>query len=373
MPVHWPETKLHEWLVGKAAPGAVIGFDPWLHTVEQVETLRTGLQGTGILLAACSNGIDAIWTDRPAPPNAPAWAHPPHLCGDTAEAKTRRLGAAIAAQAAQTAVITLPDSLCWLLNLRGSDVPRTPIVHCFGLLSDHGALTLFGDEMKFTDLTLPDTVTLAPWKAFPRYLKDLSGTVLIEPTSLPQAALDVLSAGSAKILRGLDPCSLPKACKTATELDGCRAAHLRDGAAVVRFLAWFDRADTSRLSEIDIVTRLETYRAATNLLHDISFDFASGASPLSFPSSKFASSSFLRISENTRLFVTFAIAHSNGRSFFCRYAWNPSAPMPIDLSRVAENLARDTASGALSMKNCSTLSSISAMSRRNISFLLHAS
>ena len=97
-----------------------------LHTVEQIETLRAGLEGSGMSLVACSNGVDAIWTDRPTPPNAPAWAHPPNLCGETAEAKIRRLGASIAAQAAQTAVITLPDSLCWLLNLRGRDVPRTP-------------------------------------------------------------------------------------------------------------------------------------------------------------------------------------------------------------------------------------------------------
>jgi Xaa-Pro aminopeptidase len=278
-PVHWPETSLHEWLAENAAPGAVIGFDPWLHTVEQIETLRTGLEGSGISLVASSNGIDAIWTDRPDPPNAPAWAHPPHLCGDSAEEKTRRLGAAIAAQSAQTAVITLPDSLCWLLNLRGSDVPRTPIVHCFGLLSDNGALTLFGDEAKFADLTLPDTVTLAPWDAFSRHLKDLTGTVLIEPASLPQAAFDALTSGPAKILRGLDPCRLPKARKTRTELDGCRAAHLRDGAAMVRFLAWFDGADTSHLTEIDIVTQLENCRAATNLLHDISFDTISGSGP----------------------------------------------------------------------------------------------
>ena len=279
MPVHWPETTLHEWLVGHAAPGAIIGFDPWLHTVEQIETLRIGLEGSGISLVACSNGVDTIWTDRPAPPNAPAWAHPPHLCGDAAEDKTRRLGAAIAAQAAQTAVITLPDSLCWLLNLRGSDVPRTPIVHCFGLLSANGEVTLFGDEVKFADVVLPETVTLAPWDAFTRCLTDLTDTVLIEPACLPQAAFDALSAGHAQILRGLDPCSLPKACKTRTELDGCRAAHLRDGAAMARFLAWFETADTSGLSEIDIVTQLESCRAATNLLHDISFDTISGSGP----------------------------------------------------------------------------------------------
>ena len=79
-PVHWPETPLHEWLRNTAAPGAVIGFDPWLHTVEQIETLRAGLEGSGMSLVACSNGVDAIWTDRPIPPNAPAWAHPPNLC-----------------------------------------------------------------------------------------------------------------------------------------------------------------------------------------------------------------------------------------------------------------------------------------------------
>ena len=279
IPVHWPETQLQDWLIIKAQPGAVIGFDPWLHTVSQIETLRDTLTNSGITLRACPNGVNAIWQERPAPPLTAAWSHPESLSGEVAVNKTRRIGADITALGADAAVITLPDSLCWLLNIRGSDVPRTPIVQGFAILSSSGAIALFGDPAKFDSLEFSENVTLMGWDAFEAYLSNFKDRMLIDPASLPQAALQALEQGAVKILRGTDPCALPKACKNTTELNGSRAAHLRDGAAMVNFMAWFDGADPSDLSEIDIVRKLEGFRAATNVLHDISFDTISGSGP----------------------------------------------------------------------------------------------
>ena len=278
-PVHWPETQLQDWLIAKAQPRALIGFDPWLHTVSQIKTLRETLATSGVTLRACPNGVDAIWQDRPAPPVAAAWAHPENLSGEAATDKANRIGADIADLGADAAVITLPDSLCWLLNIRGSDVPRTPIVQGFTILSSSGAIILFGDPAKFKSLEFSHNVTLMGWDSFEVYLSNFKGRMLIDPASLPQAALEALEHGEAQILRGTDPCALPKACKNNTELNGSRAAHLRDGAAMVNFLAWFDGVDPSTLSEIDIVSKLEAFRAATNLLHDISFDTISGSGP----------------------------------------------------------------------------------------------
>ena len=279
IPVHWPETQLQDWLIIKAQPGAVIGFDPWLHTVSQIETLRDTLTDSGITLRACPNGVNAIWRDRPGPPLAAAWSHPESLSGEATANKARRIGADITAFGADAAVITLPDSLCWLLNIRGRDVPRTPIVQGFAILSSSGAIALFGDPAKFDSLEFSENVTLMGWDAFEAYLSNFKDRMLIDSASLPQAALQALEQGAVKILRGTDPCALPKACKNTTELNGSRAAHLRDGAAMVNFMAWFDGADPSNLSEIDIVRKLEGFRAATNVLHDISFDTISGSGP----------------------------------------------------------------------------------------------
>mgnify|MGYP000047031002 FL=1 len=278
-PVHWPETQLQDWLITNAHPSAVIGFDPWLHTVSQIEGLRIVLAAADIALIACPNGVDAIWQDQPTPPSTTAWSHPESLSGESSANKASRLGTSIATLDADAAVITLPDSLCWLLNIRGGDVPRTPIVQCFGVLFASGAITLFGDPKKLLVLSFNPNVTVQNWETFETYLQNIKGKVLIDPTSLPQAALEALDLGTAKTLRARDPCALPKACKNQIELNGSRAAHLRDGVAMVNFLAWFDAADQSSLSEIDIVTHLEEFRTATNLLHDISFDTISGSGP----------------------------------------------------------------------------------------------
>jgi len=278
-PVHWPETQLQDWLIKNALPSSVIGFDPWLHTVTQIEGLRIALAAANIALIACPNGVDAIWQDRPTPPSTAAWSHPESLSGESSASKVTRLGKAITTLDADAAIITLPDSLCWLLNIRGGDVARTPIVQCFGVLSASGAITLFSDPKKLLGLSFDPSVTVQNWETFETYLQNIKGKILIDPTSLPQAALDALALGTAKIFRANDPCALPKACKNKVELNGSRAAHLRDGVAMVNFLAWFDAADQSSLSEIDIVTHLESFRAATNLLHEISFDTISGSGP----------------------------------------------------------------------------------------------
>jgi Xaa-Pro aminopeptidase len=278
-PVHWPEVKLSDWLVTELPDGGIIGYDPWLHTVDEIEKLEKGLAGKSIVLRACDNLIDRIWIDRPAPPAAPFSAWPEVFAGEAQTAKRHRLGAALAAEGVAAAIITLPDSIAWLLNIRGTDVPRNPVPHAFAILSADGDCDLFCRPGKADPVRaqLGEGVRVRDESEFLDAVAALSGPVKIDPANLPRIVADRLTAA---VVRGTDPCLLPKACKNAVEIAGTRAAHLRDGAAMVQFLAWLDReAPGGSLTEIGVVRALETFRRATNALHDISFETISGSGP----------------------------------------------------------------------------------------------
>ncbi len=276
-PVDWPEVSLGAWLSETAPDGAVIGFDPWLHTVAQLRELEAAAKN--VTLKRSDNLVDRVWEDQPAPPATQAFVQPVDLAGEPHAAKIDRLASSLGP--AQAAVLTLPDSICWLLNIRGDDVPRTPFVHGFAVLHAHGQVTLFVNPEKLANLGdhLGSKVTVEPVEAFLASLSRLAGPVQIDPASCPVIVADTLHDGGIQMVEAQDPCALPKACKSAAELEGARAAHLRDGAAMARFLCWLDQQPTGSLTEIDVVKRLESERSATNALRDISFDTISGAGP----------------------------------------------------------------------------------------------
>lgn len=281
-PIDWPETRPSDWLRQALPQGGQVGFDPWLHTRKEIETITAGLDGSGISLVATDmNPVNAIWTDRPPAPVGAARPHDDALAGETSAAKRARLAADLRKEGQSSAFLSLPDSISWLLNIRGSDLPRNPVVQGFAVLSDDGRVTLFSAAGKF-DTALrkrmgPD-VTILPPDALSAALQDLEGPVRIDPATAPEAAFRLLEGARTAISRAPDPAILPKAIKTAAELDGMRAAHRRDGAAMVRLLAWLDRQDASALTEIDIVRRLEDLRREAGII-DISFDTIAGAGP----------------------------------------------------------------------------------------------
>jgi Xaa-Pro aminopeptidase len=276
-PVPWPEVRPGEWIRQHLEAG-VVGFDPWLHTAEEVAKLEEALAGSDVTLRGVANAVDAIWPDQPAPPCGAAFVHPLELAGESSEAKRARLAAELRKAGQDVAVITLPDSLCWLMNLRGADVPRNPILHGFALLRADGSVDLYVDAAKMRDVVLDGAVRLHPVEAFAADLTGLTGVVRVDKGTAPLAVAQAVTG--ARVVWGDDPCRLPKARKNPVEVEGMRQAHLRDGAAMVEFLCWLDReAPKGGLTEIDVVTALEGYRRATNALHDISFDTICGAGP----------------------------------------------------------------------------------------------
>ena len=281
-PVPWPETKAGPWLAEHAAKGAQIGFDPWLHTVQEVTALRAALDGPGIVLTAIANPVDAIREDRPAPPEAPFFAYPAEMAGLDHAAKRADLAGGLRKAGHRAVVLTLPDSIAWLLNIRGADVPRNPVPQGFAILHDDGRCDLFCRPGKADDLRahLGDAVAVLPQDGFLAALEGLEGPVRIDPASCPQIVADTLAQAGVAAVQGDDPCILPKARKTPAEIAGTRAAHLRDGAAMVEFLAWLDaEAPKGELTEIGVVTALEGFRRGSNLLRDVSFDTIAGAGP----------------------------------------------------------------------------------------------
>lgn len=270
-PVDWPEVSLGDW-IAKALVEGVVGFDSWLLSVDQFRALDRKLETHE--LRAVPNLVDSIWQDQPAAPMGEVFAQPLDLAGERHEAKINRLAADLKAQAC---VITLPDSIAWLLNIRGSDIPRNPVPHGFAILHKEGRVSLFMAAQKLAGLGdhFGALVDIQPVEALLPALKALDGAVQIDPASCPIAVADVLT----DTIEAPDPCLLPKALKNFAELNGSRAAHLRDAAAMVRFLSWLDVQPLGTLTEIDVVEKLEAERRATNALRDISFETISGAGP----------------------------------------------------------------------------------------------
>ncbi len=278
-PLHWPEVKLGPWLKEHLAEGARVGFDPWLHTKDEIEAILKATEDH-LTLTPCANLIDRIWADRPSPPDAPARAHPIEFSGERSPDKRTRLAASLKKDGQAAAIITLPDSICWLLNIRGSDIPRNPVVHAFAILHADATVSLFSDPAKFEALGLDPAITIHPWDAFEAELKTLTGPVRVDRGSAALAVSLTLEDAGVQIAWGEDPCILPKACKNEAEIAGTREAHLTDGEAMVEFLAWLDaEAPKGNLTEIDAVTQLEAARRGSNALQEISFDTISGAGP----------------------------------------------------------------------------------------------
>ena len=281
-PVPWPDELPGAWIAAHLAQG-VVGYDPWLHTAEEIGKIEAAFAGGEVVLRPCTNMVDAVWVDQPGPTLGRVFVQGDELAGESSAAKRARLAEGLRHAEQQAAVLTLPDSICWLLNIRGADVPRNPVVQAFAVLGSDGGLDLFADCAKFGPEVLAHLgpqVRLHPVLEFVPYLCGLAGPVRVDKATAPIVLSQDMTAAGVQLVWGDDPCKLPKAVKNPAEIAGMRGAHLRDGAAMVEFLAWLDdRLPKGGLSEIDVVVALEGFRRATNLLHDISFDTIAGAGP----------------------------------------------------------------------------------------------
>jgi len=283
--VEVPHTRPGDWIKTNFTGGGRIGFDPWLHTPGEIKGLREDTGGR-VEFVPTDNLVDAIWPDRPTAPRAAAELLGVNRAGKSADDKLSDLRATLGAAQADAVVLTLPESICWLFNMRGRDVPNTPFVLGFAIVPREGKPTLFLEESKLSRSdaeALGRIAALNAPDAFGSALERLGAAqnaVWIDPASAPEAVRAALADKGARLIEKQDPVLLPKAKKNGAEIDGMRDAHRRDGMAMARFLNWFDtRASSGELTEIGIATALEAFRGMDDTLVDISFDTISGAGP----------------------------------------------------------------------------------------------
>ncbi len=282
---HLVDNPPEQWLERNLTSGRRIGYDPWLHTADAAEKLRKACTAAGgEFVAVEHNPIDALWQDRPPPPMGAVTLRDAKLAGETSAAKLRRIQAELAKLRADALVVSNPQNVAWTFNIRGADVAHTPLALAFALVPREGRPSLYIDGGKLGNAVrhaLQDVAEVRPPEALTRDLASLNGkAVRLDQSSAADALVGLLADNGAKPSRGPDPIALMKAVKNQAEIAGMRAAHKRDGAALTRFLAWFDReAPQGKLTEIDAVAALEGFRRDTGLLKDVSFPTIAGSGP----------------------------------------------------------------------------------------------
>lgn len=273
------------WLRANVTPGQVIGFDPRLHSPAALRKIRDSVKlAGGETRSLAVNPIDRAWDNRPPVPLTAVTIQTLSLAGKSHAEKRQEIGQSIAASGADAALITAPASIAWLLNIRGQDVQCTPLPLSTALIDSDGRAQLFIALEKLTDdirTHLGNDVSVQSESSLRGAIDALSGkTVIADPNTASAWHVDTLQSAGAIVKSASDPISLPKAIKNATEIKGTTAAHVRDGAAIIRFLHWLDTdAQSGKIDEIEAATQLERFRRADTSIRDLSFETISGAGP----------------------------------------------------------------------------------------------
>ena len=286
-PEHLIDNPPENWLEKHLKTGQKLGFDPWLHTQDGVKKLEKACAKVGaILVPVDTNPIDTVWKDRPPVPLAQVVLHRPAYAGEDAHDKLKRIQAKLAAQGADAVVLTDAHAVAWAFNIRGGDVGHTPLPLGFAIIPREGKAELFMDGRKFNNTVrsaVSDLAEIAEPAALDRALQKLgtSGAkVKFDAASASNRLVAMVESAGGTPEVGTDFIALMKAVKNSAEIAGSRAAHARDGAAMTKFLAWFDReAISEKLTEIDATIALEGFRRGTGVLKDVSFPSIAGAGP----------------------------------------------------------------------------------------------
>jgi Xaa-Pro aminopeptidase len=278
------ENPIAAYLSGLDLAGKTIGYDPWLHTIRGFKRFQNAADKAGAKLVPTEqNLIDTIWADRPGRPAEPIVVHPLEFAGQPFAEKIAEIAQTVKDKRADAVVLTQADGAAWLFNLRGNDVPQKPMFLAFAIVSNDGLAQLFVDPGKLTGEATEHLrdVTIADMADFPAALQALGeakATVMVDPANVSVKIADTITEAGGSLVEATDPIEAPRARKNAVEQAGARAAHVRDGAAVTRFLAWFaEEAPKGTLDEIQAAEKLLACRRETNQLKDISFPTISGA------------------------------------------------------------------------------------------------
>ncbi len=282
---HLVDNSPQQWLEQNLKSGARLGYDPWLHTSENAEKLKKACAMAGAeLLPVDNNPIDALWSDRPPPPAGQVSLRDLKFAGESAADKLKRIHAELVKLRADVAVVSDPQNVAWAFNIRGADVAHTPLALAFAVVPREGRPALYVDGAKLDKKVRRALEEIAALRAPDELIRDLGQlkdkTVRLDSATAADAFTRLVADSGGKPVCGADPIALMKAVKNHAEIAGSRAAHKRDGVAMVRFLSWLEcEAPAGAVTEIDAVEALESFRRDTGLLKDISFPTIAGSGP----------------------------------------------------------------------------------------------
>lgn len=283
---HMIEKPVTKWLTENLPSGSALGYDPWRTTADGVERLERAAKEAGArLVAVRENPVDVVWRERPAPPLTPVVVHSLQYAGEDATRKIARIREVLVKDKIGVTVLSDPASVAWTFNIRGADVAHTPLPLSWAILPREGEAQLFVDARKLSNEVRDALAKLAEIRE-PHELETVLSemapgkVVRLDSSTAPARLTEIVQAAGGSVSKGTDPVTNLKAIKNDAEIAGMRAAHLRDGIALTRYLAWLDReAPSGKISEIDAVAALETFRRETGKLKEISFPTISGAGP----------------------------------------------------------------------------------------------
>ena len=276
-----------QWLEELMVKGDRIGFDPWLHTAESFSMFEEVVRNrNGALVSLDENPIDKLWKSRPPSPLAPIVSHELIYAGQTSVEKRKIVCQALKKKNEDALILSSPESIAWLLNVRGADVPRTPLALSFAILEQDEKVSLFIDHRKITSkikTQLGNAVSIfSPNELGERIdvLVNQGKKIRVDPKSSPVWLEKRVNSAGGNVSYGEDPVTAPKSIKNAIELDGTRKAHIRDGMAFTKFLHWFhENASMEQLTEMSVANQLRNFRSEGLLFKDLSFDTISGSGP----------------------------------------------------------------------------------------------
>ncbi len=281
-----PQVKPAHWIRQVLTAGGIVAFDAWLHPLAHIRAYKKAFDFSGIIMKALDhNPLDDLWAERPPREQTPIWVHDLAYAGQSSEEKLKAIKDELITKNGDAVLITDPESVSWLFNIRGSDVPHTPLVHAFAWITTQGDDTLFLDPVKITDdvrerlgdLKIDD---LGDIETRIKSISELGSTVQIDAKNCPYALYTVLTSSGVSLREADDPCALLKACKNEVEIEGARQAHIQDGVALVKFLHWLDqKAPKGELDELTVIDKLHIFRSEREEFITDSFGTIAGFGP----------------------------------------------------------------------------------------------
>ena len=322
-----------------------IGYDPWLHTISEIEKLICVTQNPKTL-RACQNLVDLLWIEKPSRAELSIDMHPLKYSGTSSIEKRARLLESLLLNKSDAIILSKPDSICWLLNIRGKDVIHTPIIQCLAIVKHNARLQLFIRDVNIPKkicFFLGDDVEIIHDSLFLSYVLDFKcQRVQVDPSTCPMAVCNTLKANLNTLIKIDDPCVLPKAIKNKTEIKGSREAHLIDGSAFIKFLHWLDiNLKQNQLDEIEVTQKLEEFRRANGSLKEIAFDtICASESNAAIVHYRVTKDSNKKIRKNTLLLIDSGGQYKLGTTDITRTiaVGQPTEPMIDAFTRVLKGM-----------------------------------